>query len=667
MNGAREKHALLLDIQGLRAIAVTLVVVAHAGVAGVQGGFVGVDIFFVLSGYLITGLLISELERDGRVRLASFYARRLKRLLPALLVMIVGSCVAALYLLSGDQAYALTRSMLFAVTWTSNLFFTFRHIDYFDDQQNSDLFLHTWSLGVEEQFYLLWPLLLLVGHLIAQRAGSEREKTHYIFWMLVAGGLASWALSLWLTFSHPMAAYYQMPARGWQFALGACTWLAARHLGGGHLSAWTDASRRAAVTAGLVLICASAILIHRDQPYPGFWALLPSCGTALVLLCVAPGRSHRVLSHPVLVWLGDRSYSWYLWHWPVLMIGEALNLSHSPVAIALQIAFSLSLASVSYALVEYPFWRGRLSRFQPGRVIGASLAAMLLAANICMLTLAQSTSKPGFDQAQRIRLAEADLPVIYRQGCDTWYESADLTPCDYHTEGYSRTAVMLGDSMLAQWFSLFATLYAPPEWRMVVLTKSACPMVDEDFFYERIGETYAVCSQWREAALEYLAEMRPDVIITGSGLNEAFSETQWIEGSRRVLEQLAAAAGQVILLPSTPKLTLHGPSCLLGALESAGADAPLPTLAPACSSDRSLPLAKRLRDYVAAAATQVEGVRLLDLTPLVCRDGVCSAVTRDGTVVYRDKQHLTDTFVRSLAPTVTTMLNDLASRERTID
>lgn len=150
------------DLQGLRAVAVLLVVFSHAGVPGIAGGFIGVDVFFVLSGYLITGLLLRELERDGTVSLSDFYARRLKRLLPALMVMIAVSFGSAVFILSGLEASAQLRSTPFAATWTSNLFFAVREIDYFDELAARDLFLRTWSLAVEEQFYLLWPLLMFV-------------------------------------------------------------------------------------------------------------------------------------------------------------------------------------------------------------------------------------------------------------------------------------------------------------------------------------------------------------------------------------------------------------------------------------------------------------------------------------------------------------------------
>ncbi len=653
MTGAGEHRTFLRDIQGLRAVAVTLVVLAHAGVPGLQGGFVGVDIFFVLSGYLITGLLTTELVSSGRIGLAGFYARRLKRLLPALLAMLVGSGAAALYLLSGEEAYALTRSLLFALTWTSNLFFTFRQIDYFDEQQNQDLFLHTWSLGVEEQFYLFWPLLLLGFYAIGRRLARPDRQPLAVLGLLVLAGLASWLPALWLTYSHPMAAYYQMPTRIWQFALGACTWLAAS---GGAGTLAQKLPRRGARAAGLAMIGAAALLIHRDQAYPGFWALLPSAGAALVLYSVNPARAGKLLASTPMVWLGDRSYSWYLWHWPVLVLAAHVNLPDTLPVTAALVLLSLAIASISYRLIELPFWRGRLSRFRPSRVIFASLVAMALVANGSMVVLAKVGTEDRSQQSELLFQASRDTPRIYADNCDSWYTSAEVKPCEYQAAGYTKTVALIGDSALGQWYSLFAALYPQPEWRMIVLTKSACPMVDEDYFYEKIRREYLVCSQWRERALRYLDTEKPDVIVAGSAVYPNFSKAQWIEGSERIFRQLAATAKAVVVVAASPDLQFNGPSCLLRSLRRQPEGFPLFRLASACSSTEGVAEATQTRDYLATAAQRVGGISLLDLTRMICPGGVCSAVSADGSVVYRDAHHITDRFARSLAPQVGPML-----------
>lgn len=308
------------DLQGLRAIAVLLVVLAHAKVPPFTGGYIGVDVFFVLSGFLISGLLINEYQTTGRIRFAEFYARRLKRLLPALLVMLLTITLIGHQLLASDEARGMLASLPYATTWTSNFHFAFRDHGYFDELTQRDLFLHTWSLGVEEQFYLIWPLMLL-GILAlrgcnasANNLRSARRKLG----LLVAATLM---LSVIWTQISSLQSFYFMPFRLWQFGLGAWVCLLARSP-----AALRNISKlsNVLVLSGLGLVLASSMLFTPILNYPGIWALPPTLGAALV---IAAGTSYApnqtLLAHPTLTWLGDRSYSIYLWHWPVLLLGEA--------------------------------------------------------------------------------------------------------------------------------------------------------------------------------------------------------------------------------------------------------------------------------------------------------------------------------------------------------
>ena len=280
------------DIEGLRAVAILLVVAAHAGVPWLAGGFVGVDVFFVLSGYLITGLLVQEMRATGGVRLLDFYARRLRRLLPALLVMVVGTAGAAAVLLAPLEQPAQARVASAAALWLSNLHFVFSQLDYFGPAAGSNLFLHTWSLGVEEQFYLVWPLLVLF------LAGSWRWQAVRQDWsrllrgMLGAVGICL-VLSVFLTFTRPEQGFYLMPSRAWQFALGAVTVLAvAPPDAAAQRPAWlhrfcSAPQGRALGWIGLALVVGAGLLLDTQDAYPGMWAVLPSLGTALLLAAVS--------------------------------------------------------------------------------------------------------------------------------------------------------------------------------------------------------------------------------------------------------------------------------------------------------------------------------------------------------------------------------------------
>ena len=257
------------DLQGLRAIAVLLVVLAHAGWSELEGGFVGVDVFFVLSGYLITGILVRELTGTGKIDLLKFYTRRLRRLLPALLVMVAVSFAVAVQLLSAAEARSQLGSSPYAVSWTSNLFFALRTVDYFDQLSVKDLFLHTWSLGVEEQFYLVWPAFLLALFALGARLGGSGER-----WLLpgvIVAGLTSLVLCLYWTSAAPEFAFYLMPARIWQLSLGALVYLATARA----VAAFPAGALRGSwmLALGLLLITGSGLLLDNrviamNMPHP---------------------------------------------------------------------------------------------------------------------------------------------------------------------------------------------------------------------------------------------------------------------------------------------------------------------------------------------------------------------------------------------------------------
>ena len=652
-NASLAEPGFRLDLQGLRAIAVLLVVLSHAGVSTFAGGFIGVDVFFVLSGFLITGLLLHEYEETKRIALATFYARRLKRLLPALALMISVVFVLALFLLSHAEARAQLASAPFAATWTSNLFFSFRSVDYFDEIATHDLYTHTWSLGVEEQFYLVWPVLLLAIFRMTGFLSADGERgRRRLLSALVIAMLASLALSLYWTSALPQSAFYQMPSRLWQLALGGIV----RCLGEARKRDSRPEDRilrwsQVALSVGLVLILGCAVCLSRNMAYPGFWALLPSLGAALTIaggtILAHPSASFRSpLAHPALVWLGDRSYSLYLWHWPILVLGFALGYRGELWPTVCLILFSLLAAIVSYRLVELPFWKGIASHAQPRMILLTGMLVMIVL--VFGLTAGLShlpRPEPKSDRSLKWRF---DIPEIYyRMQCDDWYSNDRLLPCVFGPKGARKTVVVVGDSVLAQWFSAFPAIYRAPEWRVVVLTKSSCPMVDEDFFYERIGAIYHVCTRWRDAVLDELDRSKPDVVITGSAATYGFSEKSWVEGSSRIFARLARSARKVYVVPGTPTLGFDGPSCVDRNLSRDGKIDPT-----RCVAENRQSRVAPVRKYLERAVQGLPNVGIVDLNDLVCPDGACRAISLEGQVVFRDSQHLTDSFVRSKVPEI---------------
>ena len=638
------------DIQGLRAVAILLVVLNHAHVPGFSGGFIGVDVFFVLSGFLISGILIKEHRQSGRIDYFAFIARRLKRLYPALFVVIVTTIFLASFVLSSYEYSQQAGSAPYAATWISNFYFVFSVNDYFAQLKARDLFLHTWSLAVEEQFYLLWPLVLisLFGLSVSSKGNVDRRLS--LLSGLAILFVASLALSLYWSAENPVYSFYMMPARIWQFALGAALFvLLDREPIAGRLKAMAGY----AVYSGIGLIIGGALFLDQQVTYPGYWALIPSLGTVLVLAGGAfrPDRAHNaLLANPVMVWIGDRSYSWYLWHWPILVLGFAWFGQPGYFIIAVLVSISLLLATMSYRYIELPFWKGPLGNKPPLPVFASTLALMMLVVGLLPRApefLAVDVHQHGKPE---MRDARNDLPIIYKQGCDTSISSAELQPCITTRLKARKTAVLIGDSIGVQWFSAFAETYRPPEWRLIVLTKSACPIVDQDYFYQKIRKTYLVCRQWRDAALSYVESIRPDVVFIGSDNGYEFTKTQWIEGTRRILDHLAPVSGRVVILPGTPWLYIDGPSCI-EKQGRAGCSFKLPSRSKTSET----------AGYLASAAGGFGNTSVLSLNDLVCPGEICSARTRTGMPVYRDNKHLTDTFVRTLIPEIQARLQKIGA------
>jgi len=630
------------DLQGLRAIAILLVVLGHAKIPGFSGGFVGVDVFFVLSGYLITGILLREFRTTGHIAYLQFICRRLKRLLPALIVMLTVVLLAANWLLSSREFINQAGSFNYAATWTSNIFFSFREINYFAEMQTRDLFLHTWSLGVEEQFYLAWPLVLLGVLLFQKRSSNAANTSRHLLALLGVLFIASLAIELYWAQAHPLWSFYLMPSRIWQFSLGATVFLLSETSSirvGRTIQSYPTFNR----TLGLMLVIGSAVLLHPNVTYPGYWALLPSIGAALIIASnarVDDGHAIDPLSHPALVWIGDRSYSWYLWHWPLLMLGFSITTSN-PVVVNVALAMlALALATASYRFVELPFWKGSYSGLRPAYTLLASSGVVILVLISVQFTGMLHPDRNSQSLSQR---AFRDTPVINKAGCDTWYHNAELRPCILEADQPGKSVVLLADSIGTQWFSMVHSIFDSSKWRLVVLTKSSCPIVDEDFFYERIGKVFTVCRQWREKAINYIGTLKADTVIIGSDTTYGFDKDQWINGTRRLLARLEKVSRQVIIIPGIPELGFDGPGCL-EKYPDRGEQ----------RCRKKLPAKSHALDvvnYLREAARPFRKTRVLDLVPFACPEGFCSA--RHGSiVVFRDNKHLTDTYVRSQAPAI---------------
>ena len=629
------------DIEGLRAIAIALVVAAHAAVPGLTGGFVGVDVFFVLSGFLITGILARAAD-GGNPRLVDFYARRLRRLLPALLLVFVATILAACWLWSPIEQAREGDVALAVPLWVANIVFAFRDVDYFGGTADSSLFLHTWSLGVEEQFYLVWPTLIFlvlgVWRLPGATAGSRRSVR-----LLLVLALIGLAYSLFRTFSAPISAYYLLPSRFWQFAVGG---LIALKYGRGEPMTLRKPVAEWLGWAGLAAILVSAVVLDGKQPYPGYWALLPTLGTAAAVATglAAPTVLSRLLSIAPLQWLGRLSYSWYLWHWPVLLLGRSLFPEQSlPLSLSLAV-LSLALAYATFRLVETPIRYNRWLVQRPKLTVAFSLLLMLTAACAALAWKSVAirwAAQPG--QKQYLR-ASLEKPVIYRMGCDEWYYSARVRPCVFGPESAPRTAVIIGDSIGLQWFPALAKTFPAPEWKVVVLTKSSCAIIDKPIFYARIGRRYVECERWRYWALSAIADLAPDIVVVGSEASYEPADREWPAAEKRILEVLGSSAKSVVVIAPTPVLGFDGPNCL------ARKDWRPGVLAGMIACETPLGNSSKDSEYaqLELAASGLANVRVVSFDGLICPDNLCRAKYA-GRTIYRDDKHLSVAFVDSLS------------------
>lgn len=383
------KPAFRYDINGLRAYAVVAVLLFHFQLPGFGAGFFGVDMFFVISGFLMTGIILRGLEQ-GNFSLQQFYLARLRRIVPALMLLLAALLVLGWFWLQHKDYQQLGRESTYALGFISNINY-WRSAGYFDSVAHEKWLLHTWSLGIEMQFYLLYPLFALLIWKI-------RPGTRMFALSLVALLVVSFVLNLLVSNWRPVAAFYLLPSRGWELAAGGVVFLCSRQP-----SLW-QRHQRLIFAAGMLLLLTGFVLIDSSMPWPSSAAVLPVLGTALIILA-AHNRSPLLAFAPVQ-WLGNISYSLYLWHWPLVVVLYLAGLQQDWRWTLGALALSLLLGQLSYMWVENPL-RKALAQLTHGRqalVFGAG-AAVIAAAAFSVKTF---NFEARFEQALKIAAAEAD-------------------------------------------------------------------------------------------------------------------------------------------------------------------------------------------------------------------------------------------------------------------
>ena len=666
------------DVEGLRAVAVVLVVVSH--VLGVpQGGYVGVDVFFVISGFLITGLLLREHERSGRISLRDFYARRVRRLLPAAVLVLAVTNVAAYLLFSADRAGQAMRDSLWSLGFLANVRFSAIGTDYFDDTRPASPVQHYWSLAVEEQFYVVWPLLLIAALWVARRRGAGA--------VLVVATAASFAWSVHAVADDATAAYFSTPARAWELGVGALIAV------GAQAGLVQRLPLRAAVALGwlgLYGIVLSALLLTERTPFPGVAAVLPVLATALVLQAGEAGAAGRnpVLVNPVSRYLGRISYSLYLWHWPVLVLSVAVLPTGLHVVVPL--VLSLVLASLCHHLVEEPVrhsaWLARrpvrrgVARGSTRRAaVALTATAALLGGGFLLPALAlneETTPAPAAvpapavspvpsadPQALRAALAaslapeswpelEPPLSGIRFAGSPEWIvdkcdnvNSGNLEKCRYGPSDAPRTAALVGDSIAISWLPALREVLEPRGYVIQVLTRNQCPAPTVTFYRDRPEEPFTNCTVHKEWVLDQVAALDPELVLVSNDRSLVDKQVEqpagdlrfdrWRSGMTTMLQALDAAGGDVVLLGAPPR------GGNLQACATRLSD-PVDCTQPVSEDWRAVRAAE-------AAAAREAGARYVDPEPWFCVDGRCPAVV-GSTPVYTDGKHLTAAYARRLAP-----------------
>jgi len=699
----RPKGRFRPDVEALRALAITLVLLFHAGVAFVPGGFVGVDVFFVISGFLITGLLVRELEGSGRIRLAGFYARRVRRLIPAAVTVLAFVTVVTLSFAPAGYRAEYGTDISSAAGYWANWNFAARAVNYLGSQVAPSPVQHYWSLSVEEQFYVVWPVLLALVALGVRRWSWRIRPAMAI--TLGAVALPSFVWNVIETASNQPFAFFDTGARMWELSLGGLVAIGA--------PLWSRLPRRfrmVGTAVGLGAIGVAALFVHEEMAWPGTLALLPTVGTALVIASGSAGTHAPVMTGALwrpLVWLGGMSYSLYLWHWPALIaareiwgpgtvwrglaaVGVAFVLAwlthrfiENPVRFSPRltasakrsIAMGLVLSACGVALGLAVVHLSPSQQATPGVGVDPNAAgapttvdlttvdpkAPLGAAVLWPDPVARWASIPASGTVTPVPdpgVAVNDRPIYTDPNCHLIVEFNEVTPrwCIAGDAQASRRMVVVGDSKAIQWFSALNEYGLKNGWRVEFTSKASCSFSESTLIIR--SAPYTECDEWNRSVMAGLDANPPEVVLTsgiygiasplGSSADVPMSEAAGIDGYTLRWTHLESEGVHVIALLDNPQPPLDIDECVSHHLSSLGE----------CALNRSSAVGGSGGPSMREAAGRTPGVSVIDFTDYFCDATVCPAVI-DNVVVYRGGYHLTDTYVRTLAPILSWQLDQI--------
>jgi peptidoglycan/LPS O-acetylase OafA/YrhL len=673
-------------VEGLRAVAVGLVLLYHAGFFLFPGGFVGVDVFFVISGFLITGMLVREVERSGRVSLGHFYARRARRLLPAASVALVFTALMTWASASVVQWRAVGGDIVAAAAYVVNWRLAARSVDYLAEGMAASPVQHYWSLSVEEQFYVIWPFLLVLVALLVRRLGWRVRPTMAA--ALAAIVVPSLLWSILATARTPQSAFFVTTTRLWELGVGAFVAVGAvlwRRL--------SFAAARALGWLGLAAIAGSALLLDAASTWPGALALLPVLGTAAVIIAGSGerGAAPFVLSWRWMVWIGGLSYSLYLWHWPLLIAQTNVFGAPGQKIGLLVVLASVIPAWISHKLVENPL---RFSKRLTGSVgltlsVGAGFmavtvfAGLVLAASVPRAPTAPVDAASGaralrlvdgkvqdlelVDRVGSITPAPADAtkdrPDAYDRGCQADQVTTTPTFCEYGDRQGEVTVVLTGDSKALQWVAPLDAISEKNHWRLRVATKSSCSFSGALIKYAQ--GRYQNCLDYSDNLVKALLAERPDIVLTSQTAKKAFGADgelaigPMVDGLVKSWTTLESAGIDVIPILDNPRpFDFDGQgaqvyACVADHVDDLGR----------CAFATRKGIAESAAPVLRQAAERAGDLPVLDLTDALCNARVCPPVIQ-GVLVYRQGSHVTNTYALSMENVIAERLVPLVEAAR---
>lgn len=668
----RHKGVFRPELEGLRAIGILAVMTYHAGIKIFPGSFAFIDLFFVISGFLITGLLVRELEATKRISLSGFYARRIRRLLPAATVVLIFTAIVTWRFADPIDRPAFGIDIAASAGYVVNWVLAWRSVDYLAEDVGASPVQQFWSLAVEEQFYIVWPILLIVVALVIRKYHRNARQTMAIGLLLIVIPSLIWSITY--TDQDPASAYFVTTTRLWELGVGG---LVAVGIG-----LWAKIPRTVALTLGwlgLAIVIASALLYSADDPWPGYLALAPVLGTAAIIIAGTTSHAPKFLAWGPFLWIGALSYSLYLWHWPLITAAEWILGDFGWRMALLLVAITFVPAWLSLRYVEDPVRFSKVLSKSPSKSIYlgvvltvASISAGLalafassssdqnagtsdtsgLGAETLVLENGKVTDIPVVNSANPLypnpQNARQDLPVAYDNGCQA--TEVDTLPvwCQFGDKQSENRVVLAGDSKAMQWSESLSKIASRDGWKLDTATKSRCPFVVDTVRYLNVSSNpYTACKEFNTELMKQLIADKPAAVIVSQRASQAISPTGQMtryvmeEGMTKTWRTLQDNGIQVIALldnpgPVLPAYDGQAYRCVL-----ANPDNYTP-----CVFSVGPAIEKSGIPIMTSVAETIPGVEVVTMTDVFCNEEVCPPVIGN-VLVYRQTTHITNTYALS--------------------